>query len=251
MNKISTVIIAKNEEDNIVRCLKSVLWTDEIVVLDTGSEDRTKIICEEMGARVYESAWLGFGRSKQKAVNLAKYDWVLSVDADEQVSGELQKKIKRILRDGTGYFGFKIKEQTFYLGQRIKYSGWNREYHLRLFNRKYGNFNDKAVHESVKIKGPVGRIEEKILHYSLPCINKHVFKMNQYTDMAARELYEKDKKSTPFNAFFRALWAFVRMYFIKLGVLDGRAGFVLAINSAHYVFLKYSKLWELWRRQKN
>ncbi len=250
MNKISAVIITKNEEHNIRRCLKSISWADEVVVLDTGSEDRTKAICEEMGARIYDSEWLGFGPTKRKAVGLANYDWILSLDADEQVSEELQIKIKKILKEGTDYAGFKIKEQTFYLGQKIKYSGWNNEYHLRLFNKKYGNFNERTVHESVEMEGEIGRLEEVIWHYSIPSITIHVFKMNHYTDMAAKDLFEKSRKSTPYYAFFRALWAFFRMYVIKLGILDGKYGFVLAINSAYYVFLKYSKVWELWKKKE-
>lgn len=250
MEKISAVIITKNEEHNIRRCLKSISWADEIVVLDTGSEDRTKAICVEMGARIYDSEWLGFGPTKRKAVGLANYDWILSLDADEQVSEELQIKIKGILKEGTNNSGYIIKRQTYYLGQKIKYSGWNNEYQLRLFNKKNGNFNNNAVHESVKIKGKIGRLEEMIWHYSLPFITTHVFKMNQYTDIAAKELFDKGSESTPFNAFFRALWAFTRMYVIQLGFLDGKSGFVLAVNSAHYVFLKYSKVWELWKNQK-
>lgn len=242
--KLSVVIITKNEERNIRRCLESVRWADEIVVMDSGSTDETLSICREYGCRVVETEWFGFGRTKQLAVKKASNDWILSIDADEVVSPGLAERIREILSEKIEKCGFKIKEITFYIGKRIKHSGWNREYHLRLFNRKYGSYNSRDVHESVEIRGETGRIEEEIMHYSYHTISDHLRKIDNYTTLGAEQLFDQGKKSSVFKAILRAKFRFIKMYFIHMGFLDGKEGLILAFNSAFYVYLKYIKLWE-------
>lgn len=245
MEKISAVIITKNEADNIGRCLDSLHWADEIVVVDSGSTDNTMEICRDYGAKVIETEWRGFGKTKQLAVNSAKYDWVFSIDADEEVTPKLADRLKSIRKAGPHASGYRIKRNSFYLGKMIRYSGWNRDYPLRLFNRKYGNFNDKRVHESVKIKGTVGKIEERILHYTYPTISSYIKKMDLYSTLGAELLKDKNKKAGIFKALFHAKIKFIKMYFINLGFLDGKAGLALALNSAFSVYLKYLKLWQM------
>lgn len=243
--KLSVTIITKNEEANIERCLKSVDWADEIVVVDSESTDRTVEICEAFAScKVFRLPWEGFGKTKQKAVDQAGNDWILSIDADEQVSPELREKILDILSAGPQYNGYRIKRRSFYLGKLMRYSGWNSDYQLRLFNKKFGRFNKKTVHESVQMSGPVGRIEEVLFHYTYPDVSAHVEKMDRYASLAAEALYKQGDKASLFEALLHAKMKFLKMYIVQLGFLDGRAGLILALNSAYGAYLKYLKLWK-------
>ena len=241
MEKISAVIITLNEERNIVRCLKSLEWVDEVLVVDSGSTDRTVELCEAHGARVIKAEWLGFGKTKHFAVEQATYDWILSIDADEEVTPSLKEKIKSILENPDVTVAYRIKRQAFYPGQAIKHSGWQKDYPLRLFNRKNGNFNDREVHESVDFNGQVQYIQEPLYHYTYPTISSHIQKMDRYTNLSATEL---TRKSTILGSLGRAFFRFIKMYFLKAGFLGGRIGFILCLNSAFGIYLKYIKLWE-------
>ena len=146
---LSAVIITLNEEHNIRRCLESLKWVDEIVVYDTGSNDKTLDICKEYNCSIYQQTkWEGFGKAKNEAVKFAKYDWIFSIDADEEVSEKLQIAIKQILNEPHKKNAYTVKRNSFYMGKMIKYSSWQRDYPLRLFNRQHGNFNLKSVHEA-------------------------------------------------------------------------------------------------------
>lgn len=242
--KISVAIITKNEEQNIERCLKSVQWADEIVVLDNGSTDRTPEICRQYATKVIsQPEWLGFGPLKQLAVNSATHDWILSIDSDEEVSQGLKSEIRKISQQ-PAYRGYRIKRQSFYLGQPIRFCGWQRDYPLRLFDRRYGNFNDNIVHESVRLNGPIATIEQPILHYTYPTIRSHIERMNRYTELGLIKLMSQHRSSSLFGAVARGVVKFIKMYFLQQGFRDGRIGFVLCYNSAFGVYLKYLKLWE-------
>ncbi|MCU0645391.1 MAG: glycosyltransferase family 2 protein [bacterium] len=241
--KLSVTIITKNEEHNIERCLKSVQWADEIVVVDDGSTDRTPEICQQFTPKVIHSDWLGFGLLKQLAVNSAIHDWIFSIDSDEEVSEPLKEKIMTIL-ENPQLNGFRIKRESFYLGKKIRHCGWERDYQLRLFNRKFGNFNDKPVHESVSISGEVGKIEEPLYHYTYPTVQSHIEKMNRYSDLGLELLVNRQKRASIGGAVMRGLAKFFKMYILQRGFLDGKIGFVLCYNSAFGVYLKYLKLWE-------
>jgi len=245
---ISVVIITLNEEHNIRRCLESVKWTDEIVVYDTGSSDKTLDICKEYNCSIYQqSNWEGFGKAKNDAVKLAKYDWIFSIDADEEVSKDLEIAIHQILNATDKKNAYTIKRNSFYMGKMIKYSGWQRDYPLRLFNRKYGNFNMNLVHEAAEIEGEKGKISEVIYHYTYPHIKTHINKMTHYSELGASEAYKKNKKSSICKAVFNGFAKFIKMYLLNLGFLDGKAGLILALNSAFAGYLKYIYLWEKYR----
>ncbi len=241
--KLSIAIITKNEEKNIERCLKSVQWADEIVVVDNGSTDRTLDICRQYEAKIIRSEWLGFGLLKQLAVNSATNDWIFSIDSDEEVSDALRLKVQAIL-ERPQFHGYRIKRVSFYLGKRIRFCGWHRDYPLRLFNRRCGNFNDHIVHESVRLTGAVAKIEEPILHYTYPTIQSHVERMNRYTDLGTEKLIAQRKSASILAAVMRGMAKFIKMYLLQQGFRDGRIGFVLCYNSAFGVYLKYLKLWE-------
>lgn len=242
MNKISATIITYNEEENIERCLKSLNWVDEIVVIDSFSQDKTVEICKKYNCNIIQTKWLGFGKTKQLAVDNATNDWVLSIDSDEVVSELLAKKIKVILNNPKNE-GYKVKRNSFYLRKEIKHCGWNNDYPIRIFNKNYGKFNEKEVHESVLINGTKGRIEEPIYHYTYPTISKHIIKMNRYTDLAISKNQNK-KEYSIFTSLFLGFNKFIKMYFLQKGFLDGKVGFILSINSAFGVYLKYIKFWK-------
>lgn len=246
MHKLSVTIITKNEEKNIARCLNSVAWTDEIIVVDTGSTDRTIEICKNYNCQIFKTDWKGFGPAKKLAVYYATYDWILSIDADEEVTEALKIQIQHILQNPQ-YNGYKIKRAAFYLGKLIRHCGWNRDYPLRLFNRNFGNFNENIVHESVKIEGPIGKIEQSFLHDTYPTIQLHIAKMNDYAALGARQLFDKGKSSSIMGSIIRGVFKFLKMYLFQAGFLDGKTGLVLSYNSAFGVYLKYLKLWEMKR----
>lgn len=240
-NKLSVTIITKNEEDNIQRCLNSVKWADEIVVVDSGSTDKTVDICKLYpNCKVHYIPWQGFGKQKQTAINLTKNDWVLSLDADEEISQELKEDIKRIL-DNPLANGYKIKRKSYFLNKIINHCGWNNDYTLRLFNRFKGKFNQKLVHESVNIEGNATIINSPIIHYTYPKIEDHVTKMIRYSKLGAMN---KKANASIVNALIRGFLKFFKMYFLKLGFLDGKRGFILCFNSGFGVYLKYIYIWE-------
>jgi len=244
-NPISIVIICKNEKDNIRRCLESVLWADEIVVYDTGSTDNTLEICKEYDCSIYTQAkWEGFGKAKNEAVNKAKYDWILSIDADEEVSENLKNSILDILKTQNSHKAYRIKRSSYFMKKMIKYSGWQRDYTLKLFDRRYGNFNFKTVHEHVETKCEIGYIDDLLYHYTYPEIKTHIAKMIYYSELGALEAIKKNKKSNICKAIFKGIGKFIKMYFLNLGFLDGKAGFVLATNTIFYVYLKNIYIWE-------
>lgn len=243
MNQVSVVIITRNESANIERCLRSVAWAEEIVVVDTGSVDGTPAICQAMGCRVIEAEWQGFGLTKRLAVDMAANDWIFSIDADEEATPELSAAISIILAQPK-HNSYQIKRRTYYLGKLIKHSGWHRDYPLRLFNRLFGNFNDKPVHEFVEAAGSSGTIDECLYHYSYPTITAHIAKMNRYSDLSATAEVNAGKTCSFFYPPVAGLWKFIKMFVIRGGVLDGWVGFILALNSAFGVYLKYLKIWE-------
>ena len=243
-NKISAVIITKNEEHNIERCLKSLHWVDEVVVVDSGSTDRTLEICRKYNCKIIETEWLGYGITKQLSVNTAHHDWVLSIDADEQVTPESVDVIKSVL-ESPKHHAYKIKIKSFYLGKAIKHSSWGNEFKLRIFNKKFGNYNDNEIHESIIIEGETSQIKAEFNHYSYPTISSHVNKMDRYTDLQAVELKRKGKQYSLFTTVLLSMNKFISMYFFHLGFLDGKEGFILCSNSAYGVYLKYLKLREL------
>jgi glycosyltransferase involved in cell wall biosynthesis len=243
-HKLSVVIITRNEESNIQRCLESVRWADEIIIVDSGSTDSTLDICRQFDCTVIETVWRGFGRTKQYAVESATHEWILSVDADEEVSPELAWRIRAILEEPGDRKGFRIRRKSFYLNTMIRHSGWQHDYQLRLFNRHFGNFNDTRVHESVRINAATGTLDETLWHHPYPTISSHLRKMNDYSTLGAQVAAERGRTASLPGAFFRGTGKFLKMFVLQRGFLDGPVGFVLAVNSSFGVYIKYLKLWK-------
>jgi len=241
--KISAAIITRNEERNIERCLKSIDWVDEIVVVDSGSTDGTLEICDKHGCRIIRSEWLGFGPTKQLAVDSVSNDWVLSIDADEEVTPELAREIQKMLAQEEIKAGYKIRRPSMYLGKWIKHSGWNKQYKPRLFDRKRGRFTDTVVHETVRIEGELGRLEHPLKHYTYPDLATVRSKMESYAEWGVQALDQKGIRPSRLKAYTHSAWTFVRTYVLSAGFLDGHIGLLLAKNRAYVVYLKYIRHW--------
>ena len=239
--KLSVIIITKNESRNIRRCLESVKWANEIIVVDSGSTDDTLTICREYTQNITETDWQGYGKQKNRALDLATKSWVLSLDADEQVSPELGDKIHTILSAAASKDAYAIRRPVVFLNKLIKHAcGSNNS--VRLFKRENARFSDDIVHEILEIKGSIGKLDEPILHYSFVDVAAILTKMNKYTSLVAEQRYVAGRKSSMFKAITHALWMFLKVYLLKAGFLDGRAGFILAITFAEGAYYRYIKL---------
>lgn len=262
MPKLSVVIITHNEEKNILRCLVSVKpVADEIVVVDSMSVDGTPRICREFGCKVFSREFDGYGDQKQFAVNQACNDWVLSIDADEVVSTELQKEINLLFGSrpisGTPdreegdpvilHSGFQVPFSLHFMGRIMRHGGVGHESHLRIFNRTEGSFTSVPVHEGIEVKGFAGTMKGRIIHYSYRDISHHLEKINTYTSRAAEEYKMKGKYFSKIQAVLKFPASFVSLYIIKCGFLDGYPGFIWAFMAAVYATLKIAKTIELTR----
>ena len=243
-NELSVIIITKNEGLNIRACLESVMWADEIIVVDSGSQDDTVAICREFTPHVYIHDWPGFGAQKNRALGYASKDWVLSLDADERVSPELHTQLINVMKNEQAD-GFYLPRLSQFCGRFIKHSGWYPDYVLRLFKRTHGHFSDDLVHESVILRGRAGKLSSPLLHYSYLNEADVSRKVEQYASAAAIQMFNRGKAVTGIDAPVRAGWAFLRTYCLRLGFLDGIAGFNIARMNARTTYLKYRKCKEL------
>ncbi|MGQ1945598.1 glycosyltransferase family 2 protein [Geofilum sp. OHC36d9] len=249
MEYLSVVIITKNNESIIEKCLQSVAWADEIVVIDSGSTDNTIGICNKYKCKVIKSDWLGFGRTKQLAVEHASHNWIFSIDSDEVCTKKLKEEIIQIINNENVVSGYRIKRQTYYLDKPIRYCGWQNDYPLRLFRRDKGTFNSNEIHEFVELEGEIKTIPSLLLHYSFPTISSHFEKMNKYSSLSAKVSFEKNKQSSLLSALLKGSFKFFKMYILQLGFMDGMTGLILSKNSAFGVYMKYIKIYELNKKQ--
>jgi glycosyltransferase involved in cell wall biosynthesis len=246
--RLSAVIIAMNEEENLPRCLESIGWIDEIIIIDSGSSDKTRSIAEQAGARVYDIKWNGFGPAKQYGVSMAAGNWILSIDADEEVSPELAAEIRHIIKDGPKYDGYYIPRRTMFLGRWVSHCGWYPDRVLRLFDKSRGNFNQSSVHEKVILDGKSGHLQGELRHYSYPTLKHYLKKFNRYTTLGAEEAFRLGKKASWFDMAVRPPATFFKHYIAKQGFRDGWEGFVISMLSSMAVLVKYAKLRELKQR---
>lgn len=242
--QLSVVIITLNEEANIARCLtaaKSI--ADEIVVVDAHSKDRTKEICQEFNVNFIEQEWLGYSQQKNFANSRAKHDWILSLDADEVLSDELIQSIKQAKSQAPNCF-YRINRRTNYCGVWIKYCGWYPDQKIRIFDRNQAKWHGAHIHERLLFDTKIEICELKgdLLHYSYPTIETHVTRADRYSTLGARELYARGKRFSYPRFFANPIFKFVRMYFFKLGFLEGSYGLCICVISAYAALLKQAKL---------
>ena len=249
--KISACVIAFNEERKIKRCLQSLTWCDEIIVLDSFSTDRTVEICKEFTPRVYQHEWLGYVGQRNLVREMSTHPWILFLDSDEEVCPALRDEILAHFERGTGqYLGYEFPRQVYYLGRWICHGEWFPDVKLRLFKKDHGRTEGQEPHDKVVVNGPVKRLRNPIWHYTYDDIRDHLDTLNRFSTITAQQRFVQGTGFRWIDLLFRPPFRFLRGYFLKAGLLDGTHGFIIALLSAFGAFMKYAKLWELSLRQK-
>ena len=245
---VSVTVITFNEAENIDACLASVSWADDVLVVDSGSTDGTPERAVAAGARVIRRDWPGYAAQKNFAAGEARHDWILSVDADERVTPELAAEVRAALAASNPPPGFRIPRVTWHLGRWIRTTDWYPDYQIRLYDRRRARWKPKRVHESVETDGPAGQLTRELQHYAYRDIAHHHRTMERYTALAAEEMHEGGRRAGITDLVLHPPAAFVRNYLLRRGFTDGIPGFIISAMNAHYVFLKFARLWELDRK---
>lgn len=242
--RISATIVALNEERNIARAIESLGCADEVLVVDSGSTDATCEIATRLGARVIEEPWRGYAGQKNFAAAAAAHDWILSLDADESVTGELAAEILALKKDGTRFDAYSFPRLAQYLGRWIRHSGWYPDRKVRLYNRTKAEWNGEYVHESVRVHGTAGELRGDLLHYTCASLSEHLRTLDRYTALAADEVRARKTPVSLRRLTVDPAWTFLRTYVLQRGFLDGRQGLAIAWMAALYTFLKYARACE-------
>ncbi|TAL23752.1 MAG: glycosyltransferase family 2 protein [Nitrospirae bacterium] len=241
---VSIVIVTKDEEANIEGALAGAKDAAEIIVIDAFSTDRTIEICKKYTDKVFQKEWQGYARQKQAAVDAASGPWVLILDADERLTPELSEEIKKAVSENK-HNGFYLPRKNFFAGKWIRHGGWWPDHTLRLFKKDAGHVEEREVHEKVVVKGSVSFLKNPLEHYTYNSISDYIKRMDNYSALAAKELKKTGKTPNPFSLIVRPPAAFIKMYFLRLGFMDGVEGLLLASLYSFYTFLKYAKTWEM------
>ena len=244
--KISATIITLNEERHIGDALASLAWADEIVVVDSGSTDRTVEIARGYTDRVVETDWPGYAAQKNRAAAEAANDWILSLDADERVTPELERSIAGVSERGPEAAGYRVARRAWYVDRWVRHGGWYPDWQVRLYDRRQARFEGDFVHESVRVDRP-GTLDGDLLHYTVESLADHHGRLDRYTTLAARALAARGRRFSPARAVLQPPVTFLQTYLLKQGFRDGAAGLAIAGFAAYYVFLRQVKLWELTR----
>jgi glycosyltransferase involved in cell wall biosynthesis len=242
MNRFTATLITLNEEQNLPRVLASLKnVADEIVVVDAGSTDRTRELAEKSGARVFVHEWSDYSSQRNFAAAQATHDWIFTIDADEELSGELRKSLAGWKQSEANKAGYQVSRLAKYLGRWIHHSGWYPDFNVRLYRRDRARY-EGAIHERMVVDGPVGRLDGDLLHYAYRTVEDHEEKIERYTTLAAQEFFDKGKRRWRAAMIFAPPWALLRSYILKQGFRDGAQGWRIARTSARYVYRKFEKL---------
>jgi glycosyltransferase involved in cell wall biosynthesis len=239
--KITATIITLNEERNIARAIESLRCADEILIVDSGSTDRTVELAQKLGARVVEAGWRGYAAQKNWAAEQASHEWILSLDADEALSEALEAEIWNLKKSGPRFDAYTMPRLARYLGRWIFHSGWHPDRKVRLYHRDKAQWVGEFVHESVQVRGRLGHLESNILHFTCESLSEHLKTMDRYTTLAAEELVARKVRISMSQLILDPAWTFMKSYFVDRGFLDGVEGLTIAHMAAFYTFLKYSK----------
>jgi glycosyltransferase involved in cell wall biosynthesis len=239
---LSATIIARNEAGNLSRAIRSLACADEVIVIDSGSTDDTASIARSLGATVVTHPFAGFAAQKNFATSQAGHNWILSLDADEELNPEAQQAVERWKASTPGANGYRFARRARYLGRWIGHSGWYPDYKLRLFDRRRGRWQGAYVHESVVVDGAVETLPGEILHYTCDSLQEHRERIEFYTDLAAREMFDQGKRVSALGRWLAPPWIFLETYVFRGGILDGREGFLISRMAARYVNRKFEKL---------
>ena len=241
---LSVILITQNEAHNLADCLGALQgWVDEIVIVDNGSTDGSVAMAQNLGARVLcVDDWPGFGTHNNRALDAARCDWVLSIDADERVTPALAQEIQAVIAQDAAR-AYEIPRLSWYCGRFMRHSGWYPDPVLRLFRRGRARFTDDLVHERLVAQDPVQRLSHDLLHYSFLDFSQVLAKVDRYSTASAQQMFDKGRRASPVGALVRGAWAFVRTYVLRAGFLDGPQGLALAISNAQGTYYRYLKLW--------
>ncbi len=240
-----------NEERKIRRCLESVRWCDEIVILDSFSTDRTVEICREYTDRVVQQSWLGYVGQRNQLRELATGPWVLVLDSDEEVSPGLRDEIQAELeRDSGDVAGYEFPRLVYFIGKWIRHGEWYPDMKLRLFRKSLGRSEGQEPHDRIVVSGRVKRLRNPLWHYTYDDMSDQIATLNRFSTIASQQRFVEDKRFRWGSLLLHSMFRFIKCYFIRRGFLDGAHGFMIAVVNSFGVFMKYAKLWELERRQK-
>lgn len=246
--KVSATVLTYNNEATLEQCLKSIQWVDEIVLVDSFSDDSTLEIAERYASIVFQREWPGFISQRNFAREKASGEWILWVDADEVVSKALSEEMQWAMINAQGEIaGYLVPRCTFYLGRWIRHGGWYPDLSVRLFRREAGHWAGQEPHARVEVKGKLGRLKNDLLHFNYRTFGDQIRTIDRYSDMSALEMYRSGVKFRLHKPILHPLGRFVKEYIIKGGFMDGIPGLVIVVSTMYYVFAKYIKLWELER----
>lgn len=241
MEKISVTLITLNEEKNIARCLESLRWADEVVVVDSFSSDKTVDICRRFTDKVFQEPWRGYGGQKNFCAGMARHRWILNIDADEVVPPATAKAIQALL-ENPEHAVYELPRKNFFGGRFVRFGGWYPDHIARLYDKEQAAFTESPVHESLSSPaGTVGRVGEPLLHYTYAGREDYLARQDRYSTLFAEARRKEGFRAGITHLYFRPLWAFIRTYLLRQGFREGGLGFFLALGAAHYTYLKYAK----------
>jgi len=246
--RLSVAVITLNEAHHLRRCLESVAWADELVVVDAESSDKTVQVAREFTDHVIVRPWAGFAKQKNFALDQCAGEWTLSLDADEEAAPELRAEIMAAVTGARAHDGYALRRQNVFLDRFIRHGGLYPDWQIRLFRRGQGRFEERVVHESVTVKGSIGRLSGHLVHRSYEGVSDFIERANRYSSLAAEQLIRDGRRVWAGELILRPVGRFLSMYLLKRGFLDGRRGLLLATLYAYYVFMRSAKVWEVTRR---
>lgn len=251
MSTLSVIIITKNESNRIEACLQSVAWADEIIVLDSGSSDDTVLKARRYTQKIDVTDWPGFGLQKNRALQKASCHWVLSIDADEQVSEQLRDEILSVMKSGTSSSAYSMRRLSSYLGKILQHGDWKNDTCVRLFLRDKAHFSDDIIHEKLLVlDGKIGELKHPLYHRTFTSVEQIIEKINAYSTLTAQSKLKKGQQANLLKAITHSVWTFVRGYLLRKGFLDGKEGFLLAVSNAQGTFYRYVKMMQANRHER-
>ena len=248
---LSAIIICKNEEKNIKRCLDSLRWVPEVIVADSHSSDKTPEIAKSYSnVKFVDTDWLGYSKTKTLAISHTTKDWILWLDADEEMTPELHNEIERLMREEMRFAGYSVHRRNWYMDREVKFSGWQNDWVTRLFNKHECKFDDNEVHESLIIEGETTKLKSRLNHYTYTTLEEYLEKYNKYNMLSAKDKFAKTGKVNFYHLLIKPWLRFIRHYILQLGILDGKLGITLCTMSGVSVFFRYVKIWRMQNGEK-
>jgi glycosyltransferase involved in cell wall biosynthesis len=246
--KITALAITFNEEENVKRYIESLSFADEIIFIDSYSTDNTVAIAKELGATVIQKKFEDFSSQRNFAIQQSNTDWIMFFDLDEIVTPELEREILQVIAEQNQYVGFFVKRNYYFLGKLIKYGGWQNDKVIRIFNKNFCQYNGNLVHEVIVTNGKVSQLKNNVNHYSYKDFDNYNNKLNHYSKLQAESLYQRNLRPKAYHFFIRPTYRFFWQYIYRLGILDGKEGYILAYVHAFSVFKRYLQLWMRYRK---